>query len=68
MHDCNRKDYDTSAHDEFHHLRRHRGFAKKDSEAVLGRRLSALGASDRKRGHDTQDELPDNAGKRNRVD
>ena len=66
--DCARKDYETVAHNELHRLRRHRGCAKKDSEAVLQPRLSAMDVLDRRRARDTQDELPGAAATRKRVD
>ena len=54
---CSLNDYDTLAYDELRRLRRPRGFAKK---AVLKTRLST-------NARETQEEMTDASGKRNRV-
>ena len=66
--DCTQKGYDTLAYDEVRQLRRRRRFARKNSEAASETHSSAMDGLDRSRARDSRDELPDVAGKRNRVD
>ena len=66
--DCIPEDHGASTCDELHQQRRRRGYAKLNSKSVPQTRPSTMGALDRNRKRGTQEELPDVAGKRNRVE